>query len=123
MRYTVILVCVCVFIVWLIGIQIFIRILEDYETRKMSSKHGFTVRITDYDSKHKPPLISAVAESGDIIYLKDYDKKFEFSAQVYYNKWVYVTLVNHYYGLLLIRVESKVCSVIPTYVNDQPNLM
>jgi hypothetical protein len=89
----------------------------------MSLKHGFNVKIKDYDSKHKPPLIGAVTESGDIIYLKDYDKKFEFSAQVYYNKWVYATLVNHYYGILLIRVESKVYSMIPTYVNDSPDLM
>lgn len=122
MRYTVILVCVCVFIVWLIGIQIFIRILEDYETRKMSSKRSFNVKIKDYYSKHNPPLISAVTESGDIVFLKDYDKKFEFSAQVYYNKWIYVTMVNHYYGFLLIRVESKVSSMLPIYSNDSPNL-
>ena len=118
MRYTVILVCVCVFIVWLTGIQIFIRILEDYETRIMSSNRYFNVKIKDYNDKHRPPLISAEAKSGDIIYLKDYDKKFEFTAQVYYNKWVYVTMANHYYGILIIRVDGKIHSITPYYSDD-----
>ena len=115
MRYTVILVCICIFIVWLIGLQVFKRILEDNETRPEAPKMEIDVLMKGYDDKSHPPLISVTTESGDFIYLNDYDKKFEFAAQVYYNKWAHVTLVNHYYGILIIRMTKKVFSITPVY--------
>ena len=115
MHYTVILICICIFIVWLIGLQVFKRILEDNESRPDAQKIELDVILKDYIGDSNPPLISAVSESGEEIYLNDYDKKFEFAAQVYYNKWAHITLVNHYYGFLIIRITKKVFTITPVY--------
>lgn len=115
MHSDVIIFCVCFFVIWLIGLQVFVYLLERYETRPDTPKTEIDVKVAGYDALMHPPLLRATTESGEIIFLNDYDKKFEFAAQVYYNRWTRITLVNHYYGVLIIRITKKVHSVVPVY--------
>ena len=115
MRYNVILIALCIILVWLIGVQILMRILEDSESRPETPKESMHVKVKGYSKDTNPPTLIVESKTGKEIYLRDYDRKFDFAAQVYYNKWVCVELVNHYYGLLFIRMSKKVYSLRPIY--------
>lgn len=114
MRYNVILIALCILLVWLIGLQIFMRILEESESRPDAQKETMDVKVKGYSKDTNPPTIIAETITAKEVYFKDYDRKFGFAAQVYYNKWVTVELVNHYYGILIIRMTKKVFSLKPT---------
>lgn len=116
MRETVILlIALCVLLVWLAGVHILMRILELAESRSESRKDKIDVRVTGYSEDSKPPTVIAETEHDTVIYLKDYDRLFKFSAQVYYNHWVRVELVDHYYGIIFIHITKKIHSLVPIY--------
>ena len=62
MHYNVILVSLCIFIVWLIAVNILRCILEWIEGRPDTYRQTMVVKILGYDSESDPPAIIATTE-------------------------------------------------------------
>ena len=111
MHYNVILVSLCIFIVWLIAVNILRCILEWIEGRSDTYCQTMVVKILGYDSESHPPAIIATTEEFKRLRLYDYRHKFEGVGRTYIDQWVRVEMANHYSGFILIRITKQVYSI------------